>query len=62
MSHDVPRAEGLSKKFGQRHAMDRVDLQVPAGCEYGLFGMNGAGKTTLIRMLLGLTRPSAGQM
>jgi ABC-2 type transport system ATP-binding protein len=62
MSDDVIRTSGLSKRFGQRYAVDGVDLRVPTGCAYGLLGVNGAGKTTLIRMLLGLTRPSAGRM
>jgi ABC-2 type transport system ATP-binding protein len=62
MSDDVIRTSGLRKRFGQRYAVDGVDLRVPAGCAYGLLGVNGAGKTTLIRMLLGLTPATAGQM
>ena len=41
-------------------AIDDVDLDVPAGAVLGMLGPNGSGKTTLIRMLLGLTRPTAG--
>ncbi len=50
----------LSKRFGERLAVDEVSLSVPRGTAYGFLGHNGAGKTTLIRMLLGLTRASAG--
>jgi len=53
---------GLTKRFGERTALDAVDLQVPRGVAFGFLGPNGAGKTTLIRMLLGLTRASAGAM
>ncbi len=51
---------GLTKRFGQRAAVDGVDLQVPSGSAFGFLGPNGAGKTTMIRMLLGLTHASAG--
>jgi ABC-2 type transport system ATP-binding protein len=51
---------GLTKRFGERAAVDGVSLSVPRGTAYGFLGHNGAGKTTLIRMLLGLTRASAG--
>jgi ABC-2 type transport system ATP-binding protein len=51
---------GLTKRFGDRVAIDHVDLEVPAGCAFGFLGPNGAGKTTMIRMLLGLTPASAG--
>src|ERR1700751_331900 len=54
--------EGLTKRFGERAAVDGVSLKVPRGVAFGFLGPNGAGKTTLIRMLLGLTRPSAGSM
>jgi ABC-2 type transport system ATP-binding protein len=53
---------GLTKRFGERVAVDHVDLRVPRGSAFGYLGPNGAGKTTLIRMLLGLTRPTAGTM
>jgi ABC-2 type transport system ATP-binding protein len=53
---------GLTKTFGGRTVVDRVDLLVLAGTAFGYLGPNGAGKTTLIRMLLGLTRPTAGSM
>jgi ABC-2 type transport system ATP-binding protein len=53
---------GLTKRFGERTALDAVDLRVPGGVAFGFLGPNGAGKTTLIRMLLGLTHASAGAM
>jgi len=53
--------EGLTKRFGDRIAVDGVNLVVPRGVAYGFLGHNGAGKTTLIRVLLGLTRASAGR-
>jgi ABC-2 type transport system ATP-binding protein len=56
----VVETEGLTKRFGERVAVDRVDLRIPAGSAFGYLGPNGAGKTTLIRTLLGLTAPSAG--
>ena len=52
----------LVKKFGERTAVDRLDLQIAAGEVFGLLGPNGAGKTTIIRMLTMLTRPTAGQI
>ena len=51
---------GLTRRFGARTVVDRVDLRVPAGCVYGFLGPNGAGKTTTIRLLLGLIRPDEG--
>ena len=58
----VVETSGLTKRFGQRVAVDDVDLRVPRGSAFGYLGPNGAGKTTLIRMLLGLTRATAGEM
>jgi ABC-2 type transport system ATP-binding protein len=54
------RAVGLRKVFGSTVAVNGIDLDVPTGSVLGMLGPNGSGKTTLIRMLLGLTRPSAG--
>src|ERR1700750_2958921 len=53
---------GLTKRFGDRTAVDEISLVVPRGSAFGFLGHNGAGKTTLIRMLLGLTEPDAGTM
>ncbi len=51
---------GLTKRFGRRVAVDRLDLAIPARSITGFVGPNGAGKTTTIRMLLGLMRPTSG--
>ena len=56
------RLEQLVKKFGDRLAVDRLDLHIAAGEVFGLLGPNGAGKTTTIRMLTMLTRPSGGKI
>jgi ABC-2 type transport system ATP-binding protein len=54
------RTRSLTKRYGERIAVDRLDLEVRAGEIFGLLGQNGAGKTTTILMLLGLTEPSGG--
>lgn len=51
---------GFTKRFGGLVAVDHVDLDIPPGEFFGLLGPNGAGKTTLIRMLVGLSTPTAG--
>jgi ABC-2 type transport system ATP-binding protein len=58
----VIETRALTKRFGQRAAVDGVDLIVPAGVAFGFLGPNGAGKTTLIRTLLGLTQASSGEV
>ncbi|HWR49060.1 MAG TPA: ABC transporter ATP-binding protein [Pseudonocardiaceae bacterium] len=54
------RVRGLRKVFGHTVAVSHVDLEVPAGSVLGVLGPNGSGKTTMIRMLLALSRPTAG--
>ena len=57
---------GLSKRFagpnGGVLAVDRLDLEVPAGSIFGLLGPNGAGKTTTLRLVTGLARPTSGSV
>jgi ABC-2 type transport system ATP-binding protein len=52
----------LSKQYGDVHAVNHVSLQVKQGEIFGFLGLNGAGKTTTIRMLLGMIRPSEGNV
>lgn len=56
------RARGLSKRFGELLAVDKVDLSVPKACVYGFLGPNGSGKSTTIRMLCGLLTPTEGEI
>ena len=58
----VIETRSLTKRFGNRAAVDSVDLTVPAGVAFGFLGPNGAGKTTMIRTLLGLTRATSGDV
>ena len=51
---------GLTKRYEDLVAVDRLDLDVRSGEIFGLLGANGAGKTTTILMLLGLTEPTEG--
>lgn len=52
---------GLSKRFGEKKAVDHIDLMVSSGSFLGLVGPNGAGKTTLLSMVVGLLRPDEGR-
>ena len=58
----VLRTQQLTKLYGQRHAVDHLDLTVRAGEIFGFLGPNGAGKTTTIRMILGLITPTSGHI
>lgn len=55
-------AEGLVRTYGNVNVVDGIDLSIPTGECFALLGPNGAGKTTTLRMLLGLTPPSAGRI
>lgn len=53
---------GLAKRFGDKVAVNGINLDVPTGSFYGLVGPNGAGKTTTLSMATGLLRPDQGQI
>jgi ABC-2 type transport system ATP-binding protein len=60
MTNLVVETQGLTKRYGDRLAVDSVGMTVRRGEVYGFLGPNGAGKTTTLRMMLGLVRPTAG--
>ncbi len=62
MSQPVVTIRELSRRFGSRMALDRINLTIPQGTVYGLVGGNGAGKTTLIKHILGLLHAEEGMV
>ena len=52
----------LTKQYGKFVAVDSINLNIPPGEIYGFLGPNGAGKTTTIMMLLGITKPTSGEI
>lgn len=58
----VIKTTNLSKIYGEQKSVDQLSITVNQGEIYGFLGRNGAGKTTTIRMLLGLIRPTYGQI
>lgn len=54
-------AEGLTKRFGDKTAVDDVSFTVQPGSVTGFLGPNGAGKSTTMRMIVGLDRPTSGR-
>jgi len=53
---------GVSKHYGEKRAVDNVDLDIPRGSIYGFLGPNGAGKTTTIRAIMKIILPDAGDI
>jgi ABC-2 type transport system ATP-binding protein len=64
MSEVAPAIEvqNLRKLYGEKAAVDGLNLTVPRGCFFGFLGPNGAGKTTTIKMLMGLATPTSGNI
>ena len=62
MNDYMIETHGLTKKYGEQLSVSGLSLHVRKGRIYGLLGRNGAGKTTTMRMLLGLTAPTSGDV
>jgi phospholipid/cholesterol/gamma-HCH transport system ATP-binding protein len=64
MNESIPkiRIRGLSKSFGAKQVLDRIDLDVPAGGSLVVIGGSGSGKSVLIKCILGLIQPDAGSI
>ncbi len=62
MPNWVLETKALTRKYKQQTAVDALNIHVPKGCIYGLLGRNGAGKTTTLRMIMGLVKPTAGDI
>ena len=62
MSAPALRAEGVSKHYGTRKAVDGVSFAATAGERVAIIGPNGAGKTTLLQMLAGALAPTSGRV
>jgi ABC-2 type transport system ATP-binding protein len=59
---NIIQCQGISKRFGEKVALDDVSLDIPEGKIFGLLGPNGAGKTTLIRIINRITIPNSGNV
>ncbi|MDI6762451.1 MAG: ABC transporter ATP-binding protein [Thermodesulfobacteriota bacterium] len=57
----IVETEDLTKKYGQRTAVDHLNIKIEEGEVFGFLGPNGAGKTTTLLMFLGLTEPTSGR-
>lgn len=61
MANDVVRTVGLTKHFGEVHAVEDLDLVIERGEVFGYLGPNGSGKSTTVRLLLDFLRPTRGR-
>ena len=62
MSEFLLQTTGLTKQFGSHKAVNQVNLHIKKGAVYGFIGRNGAGKTTFLKMICGLSSPTAGEI
>lgn len=62
MTESIISARGLTKRFGDVHAVDELTIDIENGVTFGLLGPNGAGKSTFIDMMLGYVSPSGGKL
>ena len=59
---NVIEVAGVTKAYGEIKALDGISLSVAQGEMFGLIGPNGAGKSTLFKLMLGLIRPTSGEI
>ena len=62
MNGQTLHLRGLTRRFGDKVAVDHVSADIPAGQMVGIIGRSGAGKSTLLRMINRLQAPSSGQI
>lgn len=62
MSDFILETKDLSKRYGKQLVTDDISLQIKRNTVYGLLGPNGAGKSTTMKMLIGIIRPTSGQI
>jgi ABC-2 type transport system ATP-binding protein len=62
MKDIILETKNLSKTFQKQHAVKEVSISVPRNSIYGLLGPNGAGKSTLLKMIVGMLRPTSGEI
>lgn len=62
MGDFIIETKGLTKKYGEQYAVKNVNMHVKKNTIYGLLGRNGAGKTTVMKMLLGIVKPTSGEI
>lgn len=58
----VVETRNVTKRYGRQIVVDQLDLAIPRGGVYGFLGPNGAGKSTTMKMLLGLAKPTSGEV
>ena len=62
MNKYIIETKHLTKQYGTQKSVADLNIHVEKGRIYGLLGRNGAGKTTTMKMLLGLTHPTSGEV
>lgn len=62
MSDYIIKTKNLTKQYGTQKSVANLNMNIRKGRIYGLLGRNGAGKTTTMKMLLGLTEPTSGEI
>ncbi|MDD4810172.1 MAG: ATP-binding cassette domain-containing protein, partial [Methanobacterium formicicum] len=62
MTDTIIEARDITRNFGDFQAVDKLNLKIKKDEVFGFLGPNGAGKTTSINMMVGLLRPTSGQV